>query len=226
MTTLRAPEAPPLPAPLGLGDGTKSRLLSLLKSRGQATAQELADALGVSIPATRRHLCDLEGAGMLELSIEKPCGRGRPQHVYRLTARGESTFPKSYATLCVDILRHLEELYGSGSVLAVMSARENKLYEAWAPQVSTLPTLRERLERLTALLCEAGYQARMTERALGNGEVTFYLEQGNCPSLSVAREYRQLCSAELELYARLLGAPVVRETQIAAGAASCLYRVG
>ena len=51
------------------------------------------------------------------------------------------------------------------------------------------------------------------------------LTQWNCPQAEVARDYRQLCDQELSVYRRLLGAEVVRESRIAGGAPSCVYRV-
>ncbi|MEW6420928.1 MAG: ArsR family transcriptional regulator, partial [Deinococcota bacterium] len=115
--------APPLPAP----ERTKHRLLELLKRRGPQTVQDLAASLGVSVPGARRHLSDLQEQGMVEARTERPGGRGRPQHVFLLTERGEAAFPKTYSTLCVDVLRHVQELFGAGAVLQVLDARSAQL---------------------------------------------------------------------------------------------------
>lgn len=198
---------------------TKSRLLELLKQQRCKTAQALGDALGISVPAARRHLADLEAAGLVRGSTEKPGGRGRPQQVYALTERGEMTFPKNYASLCVDVLAHVQQLFGEGALLKVMDARKAQLAEQWGPQlVGPLP---ERVARLAELLSEAGYAAQV-ERS---GE-QLWLVQHNCPNLTVARRFSELCSAEHELYAALLGVPVARESRIAGDAPSCRYRIG
>ena len=205
-----------------LTDNSKSRLLGLLKASHGSTVLELAESMSMSVVAARKHLCDLEMNGLVELSVEKPCGRGRPQHVYRLSQKGEGTFPKSYAGLCLDVLEHLQTLFGEGALLQVLSAREDKLFESWKPLLEAETTLRAKLERLSELLSEAGYQARVCECERGN----LYLEQGNCPSLEVARHFKQICGVEQTLYQRLLGVPVVRESQISNGAKLCRYRVG
>ncbi|AFZ65818.1 helix-turn-helix transcriptional regulator [Deinococcus peraridilitoris] len=208
--------AAPLPQQ---GDRTKTRVLTLLKGQECSTAGHVAQALQISVPAARKHLLDLEEAGLIESTTHKPGGRGRPQLVYRLTESGEARFPKSYATLCVDVLAHVESLFGSGAVLKVMDARRAQFAERLAQQMHG--NTAERVEQLVAFLNGAGYDARAyQERGV------WYLEQGNCPGLEVAKKYDQLCHSELELYRELLAVPVRRETRIACGAPSCRYRIG
>ncbi len=205
-----------------LQDNTKSKVLSMLKSNAGSTVQDLAEAMNISVPAARKHLCDLEGAGLIVSSVEKPCGRGRPQHVFRLSCKGEGAFPKNYANLCLDMIEHLEHLFGEGALLKIMDAREEKLFAAWSPLLQNAATLEQKLALLAELLSEAGYQAKV--RCCERG--TLFLEQGNCPNLDVARTHKQLCGSEQVLYQRLLGVTVVRETQISSGASSCRYRIG
>lgn len=202
-------------------DSTKGRVLTLLRGWSGGTAQDVADALGVTVPAARRHLMDLEAAGLIQSQVEKPAGRGRPQHVFSLTTNGEHTFPKRYAQLAHDILEHVETLYGSGAILEVLSARNAKLIESWQDRICG-QTLMEKLECLAGVLNEHGYEARIE---IGEDGVLYLLE-GNCPALEVARQYGQLCQSETELYAKLLDARVVRESQISQGASVCRYQIG
>ncbi len=214
--TVLAPAPQPQGAPL---QGTKARLLELVKRLGAPTAQALAHELEISLPAARKHLCDLQEAGLVSARTEKPGGRGRPQHVYVLSDRGESTFPKSYASLCSDVLGHVQKLFGEGAVLQVLTARQAEMYQRLAPGIQG--DLAERVQTLAGKLREAGYAAE----AVQDGGVWFLIER-NCPALKVAREYGQMCESELKLYTDLLGVPVVRESRIACGAAECRYRIG
>ncbi len=199
--------------------GTKARLLELVKRHGAPTAQALAQELEISLPAARKHLCDLQEAGLVSSRTEKPGGRGRPQHVYALSDRGESTFPKSYASLCSDVLRHIEDLFGEGAVLQVLDARQAEMYGRLATGIQG--ELPERVQTLALKLREAGYAAEALQE-----DGVWYLVERNCPALKVAREYGQMCESELKLYSDLLGVPVVRESRIACGAAECRYRLG
>ncbi|PTA68129.1 helix-turn-helix transcriptional regulator [Deinococcus arcticus] len=200
---------------------TKTRLLDLVKRHGPQTAQDLAARLEVSIPAARRHLCDLQEQGLLEARTERPGGRGRPQHVFALTERGEAAFPKTYSSLCVDVLRHIETLYGEGAVLEVLGARNAEIAARLRPEMPLGRPLAERLQALVARLNEHGFEATASREEAG-----WTLTQHNCPNLTVARHYAQLCAAELSLYTELLQVPVTRETRIACGQGRCHYRVG
>ncbi len=202
-------------------ESTKGRVLNVLRERMGGTAQEVANLLGVTVPAARRHLMDLEAAGLIHSQVQRPGGRGRPQHVFMLTADGEHTFPKRYAQLCHDILEHVEILYGSGAVMEVLSARNAKLLQAWKERIVGI-SVEEKLSCLIAVLNEHGFQADFERGSDG----TLYLIEGNCPALEVARQHHQLCAAEEQLYSRLLGVTVQRETRIARGASCCRYRVG
>ncbi|WP_407538755.1 transcriptional regulator [Deinococcus radiomollis] len=220
MTAPVSPPQPQGPQPQGAPlQGTKARLLELVKRHGSPTAQALAQELDISLPAARKHLCDLQEAGLIASRTEKPGGRGRPQHVYALSDRGESTFPKSYASLCSDVLRHIEDLFGEGAVLQVLNARQAEMYSRLAAGIQG--ELPERVQTLALKLREAGYAAEALEE-----DGVWYLVERNCPALKVAREYGQMCESELKLYSDLLGVPVVRESRIACGAAECRYRLG
>lgn len=200
---------------------TKTRLLELVKRHGPQTAQDLAARLEVSIPAARRHLCDLQEQGLLEARTERPGGRGRPQHVFALTERGEAAFPKTYSSLCVDVLRHIEALYGEDAVLQVLSARNAEIAARLQPELPLDRPLGERVQALVARLNEHGFDAAAGQEGEG-----WTFTQHNCPNLTVARHYAQLCAAELSLYTELLQVPIRRETRIACGQGRCHYRVG
>ncbi|MFK7601106.1 helix-turn-helix transcriptional regulator [Deinococcus sp. SM5_A1] len=211
-----APELPP-PAP---PERTKVRLLELVQRHGPQTAQDLAARLEISVPAARRHLGDLQEQGLLLSRTERPGGRGRPQHVFSLTERGEAGFPRSYSGLCVDVLRHVEDLFGQGAVLKVLDARNVEIEARMQAEIPGHLPLEDRVRRLAALLCEMGF-----DPVLEQDGADWCLTQRNCPNLAVARQYSQLCDSELNLYASLLGAPVVRETRIACGQGGCRYRI-
>lgn len=208
-------------APAG-AERTKTRLLELVKRHGPQTAQDLAHRLDVSIPAARRHLGDLQDQGLVEARTERPGGRGRPQHVFALTERGEAAFPKTYSSLCVDVLRHVESLFGEDALLKVLDARNAEIAARFRPDLPAELPLGERVRNLVRRLNEHGFDATAAQDDTGRWTFT----QHNCPNLTVARQYAQLCSAEVTLYTDLLGVPVRRETRIACGQGCCHYQVG
>ncbi|GAA5511414.1 hypothetical protein Dcar01_00123 [Deinococcus carri] len=210
--------APPLPAP----ERTKHRLLELLKRHGPQTVQDLAGHLGVSVPGARRHLLDLQDQGLIEARTERPGGRGRPQHVFLLTDRGEAAFPKTYSLLCLDVLRHVQTLFGEGAALQVLDARSAELAGQLAAELPDNLAPEERVRAFAAWLTGMGYDA-VTEQ---DEDGTWFIVERNCPNLTVARQYPELCRSELGLFVQVLGLPVTRETRIACGQGSCRYRIG
>lgn len=215
-TTNPAQNAPTAP------ERTKTRLLELVKRYGAQTAQELAARLEVSIPAARRHIGDLLEQGLIEGRTERPGGRGRPQQVYALTERGEATFTKTYSVLCVDVLRHLERLFGEGAVLQVLQARSAEVAQRLQADLPPHLPLSERLETLIQRLNEMGFHAEAEYDPQANA---WFVVQRNCPNLTVARQYMQLCITEMNMYAEVLGVKVTRETRIACGQGACRYRL-
>lgn len=211
MTFCDSPEMP---------ENTKSRLLELIKRHGSITAQELSSHLEVSVPATRRHLCDLQSQGMIEMQVERPSGRGRPQHVFALTDQGESQFSKTYSTLCLDVLRHVEQLYGEGAILKVFNSRNTEMATKLREELPTSMTFGERLSHLQKKLNEMGFDAEIEQQ-----DGVWYLTQRNCPNVLIARQYKSLCESELKMYSEILGVALVRESHIVGGHGICRYRM-
>uniref|UniRef100_A0A7C2BYU0 MarR family transcriptional regulator n=1 Tax=Thermus islandicus TaxID=540988 RepID=A0A7C2BYU0_9DEIN len=192
-------------------EGTKERVLELLRAR-PLTAKEVAEALGLSQVAARKHLRDLEARGLVRSEVKKCPSRGRPYRLYR-AQDGESP----YAALCGDVLRGLEEALGREGVVAFL--RERNRSRLASLRLQGLP-LREKLERLAEALRQEGYEAEVVEEG---GRL--YLCQRRCPRLALSREHEALCEGELLAYEELLGLPLVREERIAEGGSCCRYRV-
>jgi len=83
-------------------DRTRDAVARLVLERGPQTAAALAEVLGLSAAAIRRHLDALVADGLLEERQPRPSktrGRGRPARIYALTDRGRSAFPHAYDDL-------------------------------------------------------------------------------------------------------------------------------
>ncbi len=79
-----------------------------LKKRGEATAEEMASALDITVSGVRQHIAVLRAAGFVEHAAAK--GRpGRPRHLHRLTPQAEAFFPKTYGDLTNELLAYLSE---------------------------------------------------------------------------------------------------------------------
>ena len=74
---------------------------------------------------------------------------------------------------------------------------------------------------LAGALTADGYAATVR----GVGDVTLQLCQGHCPVLDVAQAFPQLCEAELQAFARLLGVHVQRLATLAQGEHVCTTHI-
>lgn len=198
---------------------SREGIIQLLRSGERAAAEDLAASLGVSKQCVRKHLDILERDGYITHAPERG-ERGRPAHVYRLTAKAETLFPKRYDLLAKSVLRQVSHAWGESGLNQVFCGCAEELIGALRPQLSGL-AFDERVRRLAELLNQAGCEAAAEKQSDGS----YLLTEGNCPVADVAREYAQLCDRELRVYGELLRAEVTRETRIAAGDARCTYLV-
>jgi predicted ArsR family transcriptional regulator len=207
------------------GDGrTREAVARLLMERGPVAAAEVAEELGLSGPAVRRHLDALIADG--EAQVAKPVhrgprGRGRPARHYTLTDTGRARFGHGYDDLAVAALRYLGEHGGESAVRGFARARVAELIGPGArQQITAAQGPDARVQALAGVLSSRGYAAQA--RAAGTG---IQLCQHHCPVARVAAEFPVLCEAETREFADLLGTHVQRLATIARGDAACTTHI-
>jgi predicted ArsR family transcriptional regulator len=198
---------------------TRTQILTLLRRRGQMTAAELSEELGIGAVGVRQHLALLERDGLV-LAAGVRRGVGRPSHLYALTEAAEALFPKRYDRLVMDALAFVEAQGGPAAVDHLFAERRRRLTEQVAPRLAG-KSRAEQVAALATILTEQGYMCECQQLPDGS----FALVEHNCPIDCVARDHRQACEHELRLYEDVLGIPLVREETIAEGGACCRYRI-
>ncbi len=198
---------------------TRRRILIALKEQGGMTADELADKLGISSVAVRRHLTNLERDRLVDHE-QVQRGMGRPSHIYRLTEAADSLFPNNYDRLASYVLEAIESLFGREAVDRIFEQRTQELSQSYRPLVDG-DTLPDRLEQLTRLREADGYMPVWEEQEDG----TYVLRQHHCPILHIAEECHQACNHELALFVDLLDAEVTRQSHRVSGDTTCSYRI-
>ena len=201
---------------LDAGEGrTRERVAGLLLRTGGATAADLGAELGLSPAAIRRHLDAMLADGTVAESDAPHTGRrGRPAKTFTVTEAGREAFPHAYDDLATAALRFLHATGGEAVVKEFAAARVAELESRYA-DVANAP-MAERPERLAEALSRDGYAATAEDGCVC---------QHHCPVQHVAEEFPQLCEAETDFFARLLGTPVRRLTTIAHGDAQCTAAV-
>ncbi len=207
---------------------TRERVARTLLERRVATAAELGESLDMTPAGVRRHLDHLVAEGLAEaVPAPVPPGsvrrRGRPARAFRLTDHGRDAFEQAYDDLAVSALRYLAQTGGDEAVHDFARRRVAELESRYAPAVAGLPE-QERPEALARVLTGDGYAA--TVRPAPHGAYQgLQVCQHHCPVAHVAQEFPQLCEAETEVFARLLGHHVQRLATIANGDGVCTTNV-
>jgi predicted ArsR family transcriptional regulator len=218
---------------LGSERGTRARIARLILENGPVTAAGLSTRLGLTPAAVRRHLDNLLASGLIEIrSARRPAsrGRGRPAKLFAITDAGRSAFEHTYDDLATSALRFLAEVSGPEAVAKFARRQVAELERRYRPVMESAGD--GKVAALAEALSADGYAASATSapasatsvpaQAAGAGE---QLCQHHCPVAHVAAEFPQLCEAETEAFARLLGTPVQRLATIAHGDGICTTHV-
>src|SRR3954447_9277673 len=158
-----------------------------LRRRGQATADDIARQLDMTVSGARQHLAALADDGLAEVTeLPRPAGqRGRAQLAYMVTERADALFPKAYGELTNELLGYASE--ADASLVAQISARRRDQRVRNAElRLTPKKSLKAKVEELTRILDEDGYLASV-EKIRGG----FRIVEHNCAILTVARKYGQ-----------------------------------
>jgi DeoR family suf operon transcriptional repressor len=194
-------------------------LLTRIKREGEARAEDLANALGITTSAVRQHLQSLERAGYVEHRVLR-AGPGRPKHVFRLTEVGDALFPRRYGELAGELLRTLAEDDPDALDRAFERRRARRVERARARLAGL--DLPDRVAELARILDEDGYVAE----ALDDPDGGWRIVEHNCAILDVAVRYGAACGTEIDFLREVLpDAEVDRTSHIVSGAHHCAYRI-
>jgi predicted ArsR family transcriptional regulator len=197
------------------------QVLDLLKGAEPQTAENLGARLGISAVGMRLHLNALARKGLVRFAEAK--GRvGRPLRVWSLTDAADVKFPDAHATLAVDLLASVKEIYGKKALRRLVVQREKEMRERYGRAVADNKHLAKKVSELAALRTQEGYMAEVRKTARG-----ILLVENHCPICAAARECQQFCRSELRVFQDVLGegAKVERVDHILAGARRCAYLV-
>jgi predicted ArsR family transcriptional regulator len=190
---------------------------------GPSTAADLARRLDLTPAAVRRHLDHLTSEGVVESRDQRVYGtrgRGRPAKVFALTESGRDSFDQQYDDLALHAMRFMAETQGEEAVVEFARRRVAFVERDYAAVVAIDPDLTP-AEALARVFSQQGYAASVRELPLANGQSVPQLCQQHCPVSHVAHEFPQLCEAETEAIAAVLGTHVQRLATIAHGDGVC-----
>lgn len=198
---------------------TRNRVARSILDHGPSTVADLAERLGLTQAAVRRHLDSLVADAVVEAREKRVYGtrtRGRPAKVFALTDCGRDAFDQSYDSLAVEALRWIERNAGGEAAVAAFARDRIEAQAAAYREAVESADPKDRTEALAKALTADGYAATARNAPVGE-----QLCQHHCPVAHVAEQYPQLCEAETEIFSRLLGTHVQRLATIAHGDGVC-----
>ncbi len=197
--------------------GTRERILDYIVKCREARVEELAESLGITAAAVRRHLDNLRADGLVDVRSVKQ-HTGRPYHVYHPTERAAGILPAAYADLLARMLRSLGER--EDVISAVMANVAEALAERHRAEVSASPAIEIRAEQVTDSLRQEGILDRWHIDSEG-----IHLLNDVCPYREAASISPLPCESDRKAIELLLGLDVEQLNRIVDGSPVCEYLV-
>lgn len=200
---------------------TRRAVMAQLLKRGPITASELGEVLDLSAAGVRRHLDALVAEGVAEECEPNAVAgaeatRGRPAKHFRLTDAGRAHFGTGYDDLARDAVDVIENLGGQEAVREFASARIRKILAG----VTRGGAVEDVVRDVASALESNGYATTVT-KAVGG----IQLCQHHCPVAAVAAEHPEMCEAEHEFIAELVGSHIQPLALIADGNGICTTNI-
>ncbi|WP_262691540.1 helix-turn-helix transcriptional regulator [Kordiimonas aestuarii] len=204
---------------------TRETILTELKRRGHARADDLATTLDLTPMAVRQHLYQLQDEGAVTCcATPTPSGRGRPAKHWELTEKADVYFPDAHRELSLDLIESIRSVMGDDALDKLVTHRTVKQGERYrAAFGGASATLMGKLQAIARERSREGYMAEVQEAE--NGDLL--LLENHCPVCEAAKVCSGLCNKELKLFQDLVkdDATVEREEHMLTGARRCAYRV-
>jgi DeoR family suf operon transcriptional repressor len=214
--------SPRIDEPSTLPPGRRA-VLYAVRRRGEASAEQVAEQLSMTVSGARQHLSALLDDGLVDAVEVQPstARRGRRSLAYSVTPEADALFPKAYGELTNELLGYvadadpamLDELFAKRREARIVAAQR---------RLQPKRTLVAKVNELTRILDEDGYIATSERIAPG----VFRIVEHNCAIWAVAQRYGQACTSEIDFIRAVLpDCEVERVQHMVAGAPHCAYEV-
>jgi predicted ArsR family transcriptional regulator len=199
-------------------DSTRGKIVGALRSRGAASAFDLATEFALSPNAIRQQLVILERDGLVTgHSVRR--GKTKPTHEYSLTAQADRYFPQAYDRMLGAVLREVRKTQGDAAVAQLFDGIAKRAVDKISPALEGKST-RERLEVIAENVRSSGVTVDVEER----GD-TIVLREHNCPYANVVSEHPECCTVIHSMLDEVISPEVKQTESLATGGAECRFEV-
>ncbi|HVT30362.1 MAG TPA: winged helix-turn-helix transcriptional regulator [Lacipirellulaceae bacterium] len=197
-------------------DNSDKLMLDIMRRNGAVTIGTLVAEMGVTATAVRQRLQRLMSDGIIQRQIEHK-GRGRPNHRYSLTEKGERSAGTNFAdmaTVLWDEIKSVEDPTVRRGLLQRIAGRLADRYRAQVGEGS----LRERMTALAGVMSERDVPFKVE-----HAEALPVLSALACPYPELAKRDRGVCTMEKLMLSEILGENVRLAECRLDGATCCTF---
>lgn len=200
------------------GERRSQILRHLLRNKTGSSIDELAQSSGVTRTAVRQHLASLMRDGLVALAGARPSG-GRPQQLFVLTPEGKESFPRRYSWFAQLLIEAIGQEHGAAGLRLRLARIASAVVAQLKQRTPGLSSRRQRIEKLSEVMDELGYDAR-TGRHVGGAPT---IEADNCVFHELAMKNPAVCQFDLALLSGFSGSKVELTECMARGGQVCRF---
>jgi predicted ArsR family transcriptional regulator len=203
-----------------VGRSARLKVLNQLKRTADGLpVAELASRLGMSYMGVKDLCLDLEKRGLLD-TWRHPQKIGRPQMLYRLTAKAHELFPTASNPLTIELLHAAQKLFGPTAAEKLLLVTFQRKTEDYVGRLRGRLLL-ERAESFVRLRDAEGHLAELVQDETG-----LKIVEHHSPIRDLLEAFPVVAKLETDLFHRVLGAPVRREEAGASGLFLATFHIG
>jgi len=200
-----------------IGRTQRLEILNSLKRSKGMSVNELVQKMKMSYMGIKQHCLTLHRDGYLD-TWRRPQKMGRPEMVYRLTARTHDLFQADSNQLTLELLTASQEIYGP-------NAPEKLLYNLFERKTAALKpkvkgeTVADRAKALAKIRDTEGYMAQFTTDEKDGPQIL----ECHSPILNLLDRYPIVRRLEQDMFEAVLGTSVRREETRNSGLYECAF---
>ena len=186
-------------------------ILDLLKRSTGLPVKDLANALKMSYMGVKQHCVELEKKGFLD-TWRRPGDVGRPEKLYRLTAKAAAFYPEAGNEMTLEILQSIQQIYGPSAPDKLLFNHFAKKTEVYLKKVKGR-SVAERAASFSKIRNAEGHCSDVEYDA----EAGFRIVEFHHPMKEIAAVFPSIRQMETMMIQKILQADVQRVEEKASG---------
>jgi predicted ArsR family transcriptional regulator len=191
-------------------------MLDFIRQHGAVTVSALIAEMGVTATAVRQRIHRLTAEGLIERKTERK-GRGRPNHRYSLTEKGERTSGNNFADMASVLWEEIKAVEDPAVRRGLLKRIADRFVEKYRDDVAG-DTLAERMRALAGVMEE-----REIPFTVDESKGLPVLSAVACPYPELAKADRGVCTMEKLMLSEILGENVRLSECRLDGATCCTF---